>query len=566
MLHLRAREESPPCPSSQARVERAERTERRSPPTGPATSRAASRRRRSSSRAPRARASRTSTGAATSTSPAGSAARTPATACRRSVAAMHEQIDRYLHQCFMVGMLRAVRRGCAAGSPSSRRARRRAAERCSSTRARRRSRTRSRSRAPRPAGPRSSSSTTRFHGRTLLTMTMTSKVVVQARASGRSRPRSTARRRRTRTAASRPTTRSPASSCCSRREVDPDEVACVVLEPVQGEGGFIPMPRGLPARLRELCARHGILYVDDEVQTGVGRTGPRLGDRALRRRARPARLRASRSAAACRSPRVTGRPRRSSTPSTRAGSAGRSAATPSRAPPRVAVLDEVADDRVPGARRASSAQTLRGAARRDRRARPGRSARSAASGRCSRSSSCASRHTKEPAPARASTVDRRSRARPDPAHVRPLRQRRPRSSSARRSRRGARPRPRHPGGGACRRLRAAASARPTSARPPTSARRRPQVATATSPRSTASTSRSRAASSSRCSARRGSGKTTTLRLIAGFERPDAGRILLGGDDVTAHAAVRARRQHGLPGLRALPAHDGRRERRVRAAR
>ena len=51
-------------------------------------------------------------------------------------------------------------------------------------------------------------------------------------------------------------------------------VACVVLEPVQGEGGFIPMPTDFLVRLRELCDRHGILYVDDEVQSGVGRTGP----------------------------------------------------------------------------------------------------------------------------------------------------------------------------------------------------------------------------------------------------------------------------------------------------
>jgi 4-aminobutyrate aminotransferase / (S)-3-amino-2-methylpropionate transaminase / 5-aminovalerate transaminase len=51
-------------------------------------------------------------------------------------------------------------------------------------------------------------------------------------------------------------------------------VACVVLEPVQGEGGFIPMPADFPGRLKELCDRHGILYVDDEVQAGVGRTGP----------------------------------------------------------------------------------------------------------------------------------------------------------------------------------------------------------------------------------------------------------------------------------------------------
>ncbi len=53
----------------------------------------------------------------------------------------------------------------------------------------------------------------------------------------------------------------------------------------------------------------------------------------------------------------------------------------------------------------------------------------------------------------------------------------------------------------------------------------------------------------------GSGKTTTLRMIAGFELPTEGRVLLHGEDVTHEGAVRARRQHGLPGLRAVPAHD-----------
>jgi 4-aminobutyrate aminotransferase / (S)-3-amino-2-methylpropionate transaminase / 5-aminovalerate transaminase len=43
---------------------------------------------------------------------------------------------------------------------------------------------------------------------------------------------------------------------------------------VQGEGGFIPMPEDFPPRLKEVCEQHGILYVDDEVQSGVGRTGP----------------------------------------------------------------------------------------------------------------------------------------------------------------------------------------------------------------------------------------------------------------------------------------------------
>ena len=58
-----------------------------------------------------------------------------------------------------------------------------------------------------------------------------------------------------------------------KADVDPATVACAVLEPVQGEGGFLPMPRRLPAPPAELCREHGILYVDDEVQSGVGRTG-----------------------------------------------------------------------------------------------------------------------------------------------------------------------------------------------------------------------------------------------------------------------------------------------------
>ena len=52
------------------------------------------------------------------------------------------------------------------------------------------------------------------------------------------------------------------------------EISCVVVEPVQGEGGFIPLPEDFPARLLELCREHGAIYVDDEVQSGVGRTGP----------------------------------------------------------------------------------------------------------------------------------------------------------------------------------------------------------------------------------------------------------------------------------------------------
>ncbi len=55
--------------------------------------------------------------------------------------------------------------------------------------------------------------------------------------------------------------------------VAPQSVAAVVVEPVQGEGGFIPAPPAFLRGLRSVCDRHGILLVVDEVQTGFGRTG-----------------------------------------------------------------------------------------------------------------------------------------------------------------------------------------------------------------------------------------------------------------------------------------------------
>jgi 4-aminobutyrate aminotransferase/(S)-3-amino-2-methylpropionate transaminase len=58
-----------------------------------------------------------------------------------------------------------------------------------------------------------------------------------------------------------------------RASIDPKQVAAIVIEPVQGEGGFYIAPPELLAALRQLCDRHGIALIVDEVQSGFGRTG-----------------------------------------------------------------------------------------------------------------------------------------------------------------------------------------------------------------------------------------------------------------------------------------------------
>ena len=189
------------------------------------------------------------------------------------VAAIHEQADRYLHQCFMVGMYEPyveVCRRLAELSPC-RGEEQKSILLNSGAEAVENAVKIARAATGRPAVVVFDRA---FHGRTLLTMTMTSKVVPYKRGFGPFAPE---------------VYRAPAPypyrgvttedamhelETLFKADVDPQSIACVVLEPVQGEGGFVDMPLDFPPRLKGLCAKQGILYVDDEVQSGVGRTGP----------------------------------------------------------------------------------------------------------------------------------------------------------------------------------------------------------------------------------------------------------------------------------------------------
>ncbi len=58
-----------------------------------------------------------------------------------------------------------------------------------------------------------------------------------------------------------------------KSDVEPSRVAAMIVEPVQGEGGFYPAPAEFLQALRKLCDEHGIVMIVDEIQTGFGRTG-----------------------------------------------------------------------------------------------------------------------------------------------------------------------------------------------------------------------------------------------------------------------------------------------------
>ena len=58
-----------------------------------------------------------------------------------------------------------------------------------------------------------------------------------------------------------------------KSDIEPDCVAAIIVEPIQGEGGFYPVPDGFLTELRAVCDQHGIILIIDEIQTGFARTG-----------------------------------------------------------------------------------------------------------------------------------------------------------------------------------------------------------------------------------------------------------------------------------------------------
>jgi len=119
-----------------------------------------------------------------------------------------------------------------------------------------------------------------FHGRTLLTMTLTSKVKPYKHEFGPFAPE---------------VYKAPSAYCyrcmyksnypeCGMHcldyferffisEVDPENIAAMIIEPVQGEGGFIVPPKEFLVGLKRICEKHGIVFIADEVQSGFARTG-----------------------------------------------------------------------------------------------------------------------------------------------------------------------------------------------------------------------------------------------------------------------------------------------------
>ncbi|MDZ4656429.1 MAG: 4-aminobutyrate--2-oxoglutarate transaminase [Bythopirellula sp.] len=119
-----------------------------------------------------------------------------------------------------------------------------------------------------------------YHGRTLLTLSLTSKYGLFKKGFGPFAPE--IYRLPAPNIYRRPAEMSEESYlswCCQQldhaliAQVDPSAVAAIIIEPVQGEAGFIPMPAVFLQRIRAICDQHGIVMIADEVQAGMGRTG-----------------------------------------------------------------------------------------------------------------------------------------------------------------------------------------------------------------------------------------------------------------------------------------------------
>ena len=189
-----------------------------------------------------------------------------------AAAAIHEQVDRYLHQCFMVGMYEPYVEVCKLLDetwPGDRETK--SLLLSSGAEAVENAVKIARTATGRPAVIVFDHA---FHGRTSMTMAMTAKVVPYKQGFG---PFPSVIYRAPAPYPYRGVSSDDAIrglELLLKQDVDPQSVACIVLEPVQGEGGFVEMPEDFPRRLKEICEQHGILYADDEVQAGVGRTGP----------------------------------------------------------------------------------------------------------------------------------------------------------------------------------------------------------------------------------------------------------------------------------------------------
>ena len=210
------------------------------------------------------------------------------------VAAIHEQVDRYLHQCFMVGTYEPYIELCrrldelwpgpaaAEGSRNFQPGVGGSAADTSSYQSPTKSiLVNSGAEAIENAVKIARAATGRagvvvfdraFHGRTTLTMAMTAKLVYKDGFG----PLATDVYRAAAPYPYRGISTEDALASLDllfQQDVAPNSVACIVLEPVQGEGGFIPMPAEFVQALRRICDEHGIVYIDDEVQAGCGRTG-----------------------------------------------------------------------------------------------------------------------------------------------------------------------------------------------------------------------------------------------------------------------------------------------------